>query len=328
MNIKIISTQLLRLTDEEYFSDDYKDYISNSSLSLLDPTNGGSIKKFREGYKSDYNESFELGTAIHLECLQKGEYQILDIGKPTSKLGLFSEKLYDLRQKGLPIYKAIQEASIEANYYANKLNDKKIKNALQQLLPFYIERMKLEEGKYIFLPNRVYEKYLLSMKSINSNKRFLEKLNPNDELVDDIEIFNEYAILCEIEFNGRIIKFKGKLDNFTIDHENKKIVLNDLKTTGKSIKYFMGNYIYDDEGNRSWYSGSFQRYNYYRQMAVYVILLKAALPQYSDYTFNCNMLVVETLPDYKSEVFKVSLKHLLQGKEEFLNLLALIPNDR
>jgi hypothetical protein len=328
MSIKIISAQLLRLTDEEYFSDQYKDYISNSSLSLLDPANGGSVKKFKEGYKSDYNESFELGTAIHLECLQKGEYQILDIGKPTSKLGLFSEKLYDLRQKGLSIYKAIQEASIQANYYANKLNDKKIKNALQQLLPFYLERMKLDEGKYVFLPNRVYEKYLLAMKSVNSNSKFLNKLNPNDEFIDNIEIFNEYAILCEIEYKGRIIKFKGKLDNFTIDHENKKIVLNDLKTTGKSIKYFMGNYIYDDEGNKSWYSGSFQRYNYYRQMAVYLILLKAALPQFSDYTINCNMLVVETLPDYKSEVFKVSLKHLLQGKEEFLNLLALLPNDR
>ena len=110
MNIKIIpeSVKLLRLSDEEYFSDTYKDYISNSSLSLLDPANNGSIKKFLDGYKNDYSESFELGSAVHLECLQKGEYKIIDIDKPTSKLGVFSEKLYDLRKKGLPIYKAIQ----------------------------------------------------------------------------------------------------------------------------------------------------------------------------------------------------------------------------
>lgn len=327
MNIKIIpeSVKLLRLSDEEYFSDTYKDYISNSSLSLLDPANNGSIKKFLDGYKSDYSESFELGSAVHLECLQKGEYKIIDIDKPTSKLGVFSEKLYNLRKKGLPIYEAIQEASIQANYYANKLNDKKIKNALTQLLPYYLQRLELPEDNYVILPNRLYEKYTMMMKSINSNKKFLSKLNPNDEFKDSIKIYNEYAILCEIDIDGRIIKFKGKLDNFTIDEEDKKITLNDLKTTGKPINYFMGNYIYKEDGEKQWYSGSFQRYNYYRQLAVYLILLKAALPQYSDYSYNCNMLVVEALPDYKSDIFKVSLKHLQQGLEEFKNLLKLIP---
>lgn len=327
MNIKIIpeSVKLLRLSDEEYFSDTYKDYISNSSLSLLDPANNGSIKKFLDGYKNDYSESFELGSAVHLECLQKGEYKIIDIDKPTSKLGVFSEKLYDLRKKGLPIYKAIQEASIQANYYANKLNDKKIKNALTQLLPYYLQRLELPEDNYVILPSRLYEKYTMMMKSINSNKKFLAKLNPNDEFNDNVKIYNEYAILCEIDIDGRIIKFKGKLDNFTVDEENKKITLNDLKTTGKPINHFMGNYIYKEGGERQWYSGSFQRYNYYRQLAVYLILLKKALPQYSDYTYNCNMLVVEALPDYKSDIFKVSLKHLQQGLEEFKNLLKLVP---
>ena len=327
MNIKIIpeSVKLLRLSDEEYFSDTYKDYISNSSLSLLDPANNGSIKKFLDGYKSDYSESFELGSAVHLECLQKGEYKIIDIDKPTSKLGVFSEKLYNLRKKGLPIYEAIQEASIQANYYANKLNDKKIKNALTQLLPYYLQRLELPEDNYVVLPNRLYEKYTMMMKSINSNKKFLAKLNPNDEFKDNVKIYNEYAILCEIDIDGRIIKFKGKLDNFTVDEEDKKITLNDLKTTGKPINYFMGNYIYKEDGEKQWYSGSFQGYNYYRQLAVYLILLKAALPQYSDYSYNCNMLVVEALPDYKSDIFKVSLKHLQQGLEEFKNLLKLIP---
>ena len=327
MNIKIIpeSVKLLRLSDEEYFSDTYKDYISNSSLSLLDPANNGSIKKFLDGYKNDYSESFELGSAVHLECLQKGEYKIIDIDKPTSKLGVFSEKLYNLRKKGLPIYEAIQEASIQANYYANKLNDKKIKNALTQLLPYYLQRLELPEDNYVILPNRLYEKYTMMMKSINSNKKFLSKLNPNDEFKDNVKIYNEYAILCEIDIDGRIIKFKGKLDNFTVDEEDKKITLNDLKTTGKPINHFMGNYIYKEDGEKQWYNGSFQRYNYYRQLAVYLILLKAALPQYSDYSYNCNMLVVEALPDYKSDIFKVSLKHLQQGLEEFKNLLKLIP---
>ena len=31
------SIQLIKMTDEEYFSDKYKDYISNSKLGLLNP---------------------------------------------------------------------------------------------------------------------------------------------------------------------------------------------------------------------------------------------------------------------------------------------------
>ena len=319
------SIQLIKMTDEEYFSDKYKDYISNSKLGLLNPEQDGSMESYNAGMKSKYSDSFELGSVVHAMLLQSEYYRISDIRKPTSKLGVFSEKLYNLRKKGLPIYEAIQEASIQANYYANKLNDKKIKNALKQLLPYYLQRLELPEDNYVILPNRLYEKYTMMMKSINSNKKFLAKLNPNDEFKDNVKIYNEYAILCEIDIDGKIIKFKGKLDNFTVDEEDKKITLNDLKTTGKPINHFMGNYIYKEDGERQWYSGSFQRYNYYRQLAVYLILLKKALPQYSDYSYNCNMLVVEALPDYKSDIFKVSLKHLQQGLEEFKNLLKLVP---
>ena len=148
---------------------------------------------------------------------------------------MFSEKLYDLRKKGLPIYKAIQEASVQANYYANKLNDKKIKNALSQLLPYYLQRLELPEDNYVILPNRLYEKYTMMMKSINSNKKFLAKLNPNDEFKDNVKIYNEYAILCEIDIDGRIIKFKGKLDNFTVDEEN-KVIINISKSDFETLK--------------------------------------------------------------------------------------------
>lgn len=59
----IIETlQLLKITDEEYFSPKYKNYISNSRLGLLNPKQGGSITKFFEGFVNDgYVSCFELG---------------------------------------------------------------------------------------------------------------------------------------------------------------------------------------------------------------------------------------------------------------------------
>lgn len=54
--------QLLKITDEEYFSSKYKDYISNSRLGLLNPKQDGSPEKFFKGFVNDgYVSCFELG---------------------------------------------------------------------------------------------------------------------------------------------------------------------------------------------------------------------------------------------------------------------------
>ena len=69
------SIQLIKMTDEEYFSEKYKDYISNSKLSLIDPTAGGSPEKYLEGFKGSYNESFELGTDKWLLIKMKNKWR-------------------------------------------------------------------------------------------------------------------------------------------------------------------------------------------------------------------------------------------------------------
>ena len=54
--------QLLKITDEEYFSDKYKHYISNSRLGLLNPKQEGSPDKFFTGFITNgYVSCFELG---------------------------------------------------------------------------------------------------------------------------------------------------------------------------------------------------------------------------------------------------------------------------
>ena len=80
----------------------------------------------------------------------------------------------------------------------------------------------------------------------------------------------------EVELDGgdvKIIKFKAKLDNFVIDRESQELILNDLKTTGKPISFFMGNQ-FTDGGFTTWYDGSFQKFHYARQMGAYLWLFK------------------------------------------------------
>jgi hypothetical protein len=76
--IKIIpeSIQLIRMSDEEYFSEKYKDYISNSKLGLFNEDEGGSLEKYLEGFTSTHSDSFELGSAVHAVVLQPESYTV------------------------------------------------------------------------------------------------------------------------------------------------------------------------------------------------------------------------------------------------------------
>jgi hypothetical protein len=322
-----------KISDEEYFSSKYSEYISNSKLSLLDPNEGGSYTKFIEGFKNDFSESFELGGAIHSMILQPEYYEISEIKKPSGKLGVFVEEVFKLRKEGFPLYAAIEQASINANYYSGKLKGKVLKNAIKSGLPFYLDRCKVVEAidkSLIFLSEANSYKYSQCMLEVTANPKIRQTLYPG-HFSRPCDVYNEIAIFCDFKviYEGKeyIVKFKGKLDNFTINHEEYEITLNDLKTTSKPVNYFMGNKVrtFTEETGEQWvwYDGSFQKYHYYRQMAIYMMLLQAyiAREELSGYKFNSNMVVLETLPNFKSKIFPVKNSDIKKGLQEFKKLL-------
>ena len=129
------SIKLLKISDEEYFSENYRQYISNSKLSLINPDEGGSVEKYNAGFQERFSDSFELGSAVHAMILQQRCYQISRITKPTGKLGVFADKVLQLADQfdyDIDLYK---QASIEADYYANKFSDTRIEKALEVCHP-------------------------------------------------------------------------------------------------------------------------------------------------------------------------------------------------
>lgn len=239
ITILLDTLRLEKMTDAEYFA---SKGISNSRLSLINPDEDGSFEKYEVGITSEYSESFALGSAIHAMVLQPDYFIISDIDKPAGKLGLFAEEMYRLRKEGMPIHKAIPLASETANYYSGKLKDKRLKTALQTSLPFYLQRLKYvedERKETIFISSGLRVKYNQCMANIEKKESLVfETLYP-EGLLTPAEFYNEYAIFCDVEYvdteTGEVTRLtlKGKLDNFTIDHESQTITLNDLKTTGK-----------------------------------------------------------------------------------------------
>ena len=334
IEILLDSIELIKLTDEEYFHNpEYKKYVSNSRLGLLNPEEGGSPEKFIEGFEENfYSESYELGSAVHSIVLQPDEYFISNLEKPSGKLGIFVENIFSLRQSSnIKLVDAVKQASILADYYSGKLSPTRLRTAIKKGIKYYLERIankdKVYESLPIYLSSTLKERAEQCISSIKSNEKITELLTP----CEWITIFNEYAIFATVKVTidgvEHLIKVKGKLDDFSINNMDELVVLNDLKTTGKPVKFFMGNKVkhINEDGIQEykWYNGSFQNYHYYRQIAMYLWLLKAALKAHYDidYKYEVNMMVVETFPEYKSALYKVPNKYIQYGLEEFKTLL-------
>lgn len=314
----IDTLEFKEITDEEYFSSDYKGYISNSRLSLINPDQGGSPEKYLAN-EHKTSSSLSLGSAVHALVLEPDDFRLADtVNKPTAKLGMMADYLYKyffINKTVTP--EQVIEASDAVDYYKGKMNDVKIDNVLTSCWDYWSQRVLYEAqlGDYknpIFLDNNSIQKCKGCVKSIQNNTTIQSLLRPADT-----EWKNETALFMDFLYtNGDkecILKFKAKLDNFTIDTFTDSIVLNDLKTTGHYVDKF---------------SESYEKYHYYRQVACYAYLLKLFAEKYYNIktitSLQCNFLLVSTIPDYETSVFRVNIDDFTRGWEEFIKLMNMV----
>ena len=258
-------------------------------------------------------------SAIHELLLQPEEFTLAeDLRKPTAKLGEVCALASKYRNEGKSIRDSIIDACIDIGYYVNGLNEKRIRKIIESGLYYHLKLKENPTG--IILSTKDRETCIKCIESVNNNARAMKLLHPKDEFGDPIESYNEDALFIDLKctYKGKttIIKIKMKADNWSIDVENKKLVLNDLKTSSKPIGFFMQDY------------GSFVHYHYSRQMALYLwILYLYCVNEYNvDKTWDvsANMIVVETTGENRAGVFRVPKQKLTEGKKEFYRLLKQV----
>ena len=330
--IKIVplldSINLSKITDEEYFGENYKRFISNSSLSLINPLQGGNPIMYKEGLTaySKYSDSLYFGSAVHQMVLEPEEYIICDsVDRPTAKLGFMADELYKYVKVGLRDEHIIS-ASDKIDYYKGKMDEIKRDTLRDKCLDYWESRMvyeKMDEftsssnpSTSIYLDPKSREKLYKCLESVKRNKEIQNLLRP-EGLMRNPDRYNEYVLTMDVQVifpdsKDLVLSLKAKLDNFTVDYEMNEVVLNDLKTTGKYTTKFVE---------------SFYKYHYYRQMGMYGWMLRMAAKQLWDMnspSMKANMLVVSTVPNYYSTVFAVFDTHIKRGIEEFSELLKRV----
>lgn len=326
-NVKITTLpdtiQLIEMDDEEYFSDKWAEWISNSKLALINPDQDGSPEVYKEGLgkHQKYSDSLVFGSAVHELVLQPESFILAEnVDRPTAKLGAMADELFENYLNDLTDDKYIIAASNKIDYYKGKMDKIKIQNVLDKCEEYWESKEKWHKNysgdkEPIFLDSKSREKLKLCLTSVNSNQEIQDLLHPKGVLEDPISM-NEAALFVQVkaEYNGKetILKLKGKLDNFTIDTETGEVTLNDLKTTGHKLIDF---------------KDSFKKYHYNRQMAMYSWMLRLyVMKQYNTKpsSLYANMLLVSTVPDYRAGIFKVTNREIRNGFLEFKDLLQRV----
>lgn len=309
-----------KISDQEYFSQEYSDYISNSRLKLINPDQDGCPEKYKVGFTGETTTSLSIGSAIHELFLQPESFTLgPDLNKPSAKLGLVIDAIKSFRISGHNIYDSIVKSCQRVHYYENNINTLRIKTIIKEGLKYYLNSKSITDDSIILLSSKDRITVSNCISNLRNNFQIQNLVKPKDLFGDDILSYNEDAFFINIRAclaeKECILKLKMKADNWTIDTENKVITLNDLKTTGHLIRQFM--------------EDSFVKFHYSRQFGMYLwILLRYCEKEYNynpnDWTIRCNVIVVETTANNSARVFPINTALLEQGRKEFCRLLKMV----
>lgn len=321
----IDTLRLENISDDEYFSEKYSDYVSNSRLSLINPEQGGTPEDYFEKRPKQRSDSLRFGSAVHELVLQKDAFMLVDsVDAPTAKAHYMAEYLFDImKEKGTknPTDEEIIEASNVIDYYKDLMTDKKIKDLRLKCNQYWLQRFLFEHDYKgdkipIFLDVKSKDKLNHCLDNIEKDADIQKLLHPDYLFKEPIKGY-EQTILLDVEVNAPdtkpfVLRLKSKLDNYTIDFDDNAVIVNDLKTSGKPVAVF---------------KDSITKYHYYREIAMYTwLLLMCAKKFYNmkNIQHKGNFLVVETFPEYSTCVYPMTEELFNKGLQEFQYLLKLV----
>jgi hypothetical protein len=313
---------LQKISDAEYFSKKYSNYISNSRLSLINPDQDGSPEKFFNGFKSSFSSAFELGSGVHELILQGDLFEMCNIvDKPTAKMGALADKLYYpyLKSGEITDEDIIEQATI-VDYYGGKLSPTRLTEVRNKCSQYWKDRSDFESHykgnkEVLYYDPKSREIITNCVNALNNNRKVRELLYPTG-LINDPLSETEQAILLDVLVENDNDKFKlrlkSKLDHYSIDTDTNTITVNDVKTIGKIVSEMENNIA---------------KFHYNREIAMYSWLLSLCAKKFYNMdnpTVKGNYLVVSTIPQHYTKVLPMTKSMYREGWEEFRKLLKLV----
>lgn len=294
--------------------DEYRELraVNNSSLSRLNPDEGGSTKKFKIFMSGEEPEKitpyYTLGSTLHKWIEDRTEFVVEDFDKPSDSICAIVEAVHEQeKNKGeiFPAFKVILYLLQEArnrNYGKSWSDDVVVKKIVEGRGSEYLDFLRNSENKMV-LSKAENEKFAGMVASLMEDDKIMG-------LLSDKSIKREVPI----QFNYPIDSFskehcevpcKALLDMVWIDETTGKIIVWDVKTgntpLSKFYQYFRPAFDSSSPAGfaKEQVPGSFFYYRYYRQLAFYI----RGLQLLYDYEVEARILYIETSPPYEYKMF-------------------------
>lgn len=309
------------ISDNEYFGS-YSDYVSASKLHRISPRRGGSMTQYYHPTPMGWKESLICGSAVHECFLQSDEFQLISepAGKPSAKLGGAIDAIRKYRRQGCSIEDAITKACDEVEYYMgnNTIRYKKI--LTKDNLRYYIKSLSFTEN-LVVPSDKMYPTVKGCIDSMKRNPVIMKQFKPTDVFGDPVLTACEDTLYLDFKVTYKdrehIVHFRGKLDHYSVNTEDKVLVLNDVKTSSDPLV--------PDWMEPTQHGG---KLCYSMQFALYMVALKALAKKewgYDDtWKDRTHVWAVQTRDSYNSRCYKVTDEMMEDGKSIYEDCLKMI----
>lgn len=177
----------------------------------------------------------------------------------------------------------------EINYFQNlKTDAQRLEKVITPEAATYWNILLVKDTKTV-IEQGIYDYCKSATDIIKTKQDIIHLLGLDDEYNSDVEVFNEHYM--ETELRDYPFGLKGIIDNLKIDHTNKVIYINDLKTTSKELKEF---------------PESIEYYQYWLQAMIYLVMISQKYLHLLDQGYDVKFHFIVIDSNFQSYAFPVS----------------------
>lgn len=317
MELTDLMEESIKIQENDFFKKKF--FYSFSSLSKLmwSPAVFHSI--YVLGLREEKTESYLVqGKLIHLLLLEEDKFNEDFIISPSSLPSDNTRKIIDrvfkhyleLSKNGdtrenLDEYKnAILDVLKDVNLHQSlTTDDQRISKIITSETISYWDFLK-NKGNKTLIDQSTYDFCKNAVDLIKTDKKICDLLGIGVTDFDNKEVYNELEFKFSLE--NKNYGFKGIIDNLVVDHDAKKIIVNDLKTTSKELKDF---------------SESVEYYSYWIQCIIYMLFVSNNYAKLIEngYVVDFNFVVIDKM--WQVYAFPVTTPTLNYWLNKFTTLM-------
>ena len=292
--------------DKPYYEDLTR--ISNSNIGwFLQKGPAYLHKMLTDPPPEEKNSVLERGSMIHMYLLQPEEFQktyvVWDKSRPSSaQQEKFCQELANTLE--IEPNRAILSAYQAAYSTKGKSEETMLSEGLKivSTLKDYIDFLKLHDGRIMISP---YDAQMLDKIRTNIMDHKLAYKIIHPKINGIYSSYHEFHINWEDKTctDNYVLQCKSLLDGLTLDFNNKKAIIYDLKTTQKLWHF----------------EDSIDQYDYLRQLMYYTLAVEWYLDNecnedHKDWSFEYYIIGIDTTSNYEIRVFKIE-PYMVQSRK-------------